>query len=163
MARNPKGSSPKLTTQLIEDVCLLLRRGSYIESAAAACGISKDTFYRWMKNGKSAQGNNLEKELSYAVLKSLAEAEMRDLEVIDKAALGTPDRLALDENGKILIDTKGNAIVAEYGLSPNWKASAWRLERKFPDRWGRKSKMDVEVGGEEGGMIITFVDPAGEC
>lgn len=49
MARYPKGTYAKITDELIEETALLLRRGSYSESVAAACGISKDTFYRWLK------------------------------------------------------------------------------------------------------------------
>lgn len=26
-----------------------------------------------------------------------------------------------------------------------WQAAAWHLERKFPDRWGRKERLDVTV------------------
>jgi len=26
-----------------------------------------------------------------------------------------------------------------------WQAAAWRLERKFPDRWGRRDKLSVSV------------------
>lgn len=48
------------------------------------------------------------REFSDAIEKALAESEMRDLEVIAQAS------------------------------KENWQAAAWRLERKFPDRWGRR-------------------------
>lgn len=55
------------------------------------------------------------KEFSNAIEKALAESEMRDLAVIAKAS------------------------------QENWQAAAWRLERKFPDRWGRrKAKSEIE-------------------
>lgn len=94
-----------------------------------------------------------------AVLSSLAESEIRDLEVIDKAANGWPDKLAIDENGCLILDSKGFPIVEEYGLPPNWKASAWRLERKFPERWGRKVKMIEETDSSNNQIVVTFVDP----
>lgn len=54
------------------------------------------------------------KEFSNAIEKALAESEMRDLAVIAKAS------------------------------QENWQAAAWRLERKFPDRWGRrKAKSEI--------------------
>lgn len=54
------------------------------------------------------------KEFSDAIEKALAESEMRDLAVIAKAS------------------------------QENWQAAAWRLERKFPDRWGRrKAKSEI--------------------
>ena len=41
----------------------------------------------------------------------------------------------------------------------DWKAAAWRLERRAPKRWGYKQR--VELTGEEGGPIAlshTFVE-----
>ena len=56
---------------------------------------------------------------SNAVKKALAEAEVRDVALIAKA--GTKE----------------------------WQAAAWRLERKFPDRWGRRDWTHLhEVDGE---------------
>ena len=157
MTRYMKGTSPKLTTELIEDLALLIRRGCYVETASAACGISKDTFYRWLRQGKNDEKNTLERKLSNAVMMSLAEAEWRDVEVIDKAAHGTPDKLLTDDNGKLILDSNGNAIVIEYGLPPNWKASAWRLERKFPERWGRHTRTELDSSVSDSIEII-FVD-----
>lgn len=158
MARYPKGTSPKLTLELIEEISLLLRKGCYVETAAAACGISKDTFYRWLRSGKTAK-NSLEGKLSDAVLKSVAESELRDLEIIDKAAQGTADKLDTDEQGNLILDSKGRPVVFEYGLPPNWKASAWRLERKFPDRWGRKTKVELDTEPENQSIEVVFVNP----
>lgn len=158
MARYPKGSTPKLSLKLIEEICLLIRKGCYIETSAAACGISKDSLYRWLKKGKKDDTLTLERKLSDAVLVALGESEIRDLEVINNAALGSPDKLALDDQGKPIIDSDGYPVISEYGLAPNWKASAWRLERKFPNRWGNKNKL-VENAATE--IKIEFIDTNG--
>lgn len=115
-----------------------------MESAAALCGVSKDTLYRWLRSGKNSKSECLEKLLSDAVLKALAESEMRDLEIIDTAAMGTPDKYLLDPTGNAILDASGNPIITELGSPPNWKAAAWRLERKFPSRWGKTSKIALE-------------------
>jgi hypothetical protein len=52
-----------------------------------------------------------------------AESEVRDLQTISMAA------------------------------AENWAAAAWRLERKFPTRWGRKDRM--ELSGTDGNPIET--------
>lgn len=157
MARHPKGSSPKLTLKLIEEISLLLKKGCYVETAAAACGISKDTFYRWLRKGKNDELNTLEKKLSDAIMVSMAESEVRDLEILEKAAQGTPDVLDRDEEGNVMSDSAGRPIVLEYGLAPNWKVSAWRLERKFPSKWGRRVKIETTI--EDSSITIEFVEP----
>lgn len=109
-------------------------RGAYIETAAQAAGISKDTFYRWLKTGKqvrdwineSAEGQEPDitphqaacAEFSDAVQRAIAESELNDIEVINGAA-------------------EGGA----------WQAAAWKLERKHHQRWGRKVAVTDNQGG----------------
>ena len=57
-------------------------------------------------------------EFSNAVEKALAEAEARDVARIDQA------------------------------INENWQVAAWRLERKFPERWGRKDRQQIEHSGK---------------
>ncbi|MDQ0417577.1 transposase-like protein [Croceifilum oryzae] len=65
--------------------------------------------------------NGKYKNFSDAVQKAMAEAEMRDVAVISQAS------------------------------KENWQASAWRLERKYPNRWGRKTQH--EISGKDGKPI----------
>jgi transposase len=39
----------------------------------------------------------------------------------------------------------------------NWQAIATFMERRYPDRWGRKDRTQVE---HSGGVTINFIDPA---
>ncbi|GGA31944.1 hypothetical protein GCM10007416_00600 [Kroppenstedtia guangzhouensis] len=110
----------KLTPELQQKVVDAIRMGNYIETAAAFSGISKDTLYRWLKQGRRAKRGKY-REFSDAVEKALAESEMRDVAVIATAA------------------------------KENWQAAAWRLERKFPDRWGRRQKVDAQL--EHSGQV----------
>jgi transposase len=125
MARHPLGSTPLLTAGLIKVLTDAIRNGAYVETAAALCGISKQTFYRWLKQAEEDNAPNLIQKLSDAVKKSMAESEMRDLAVIDQAG----------QNGQ-------------------WQASAWRLERKHPEKWGRKALMQIEHSGPDKGPIV---------
>lgn len=124
MARYPEGSNPVLTESLIERLSDAIRQGAYVETASALCGISKDTFYRWLRQASEDDASALIVKLSDAVRRSMAEAEMRDLAVIDAAA--------------------------QMG---HWQAAAWRLERKFPQKWGRQAKLQLEHSGPEGKAI----------
>lgn len=119
---NPGGRPTKLTESLIQKICKLLHTGAYIETAAVACGIHKSTLYEWLK--KSAAINRDDNELtpeesllvmfSDAVERAMAESEITALRQIDAAA-----------------------------RSGIWQAAAWRLERKFPNQWGRKIRAEI--------------------
>lgn len=123
-----RGRPTKLTYELIEQIADLVREGNYIETASAVAGIDKNSLYRWLKRGAreverlaknpKLKGKIEEKiyvDFSDAVKKAMAESEADDLENIKKAS------------------------------REDWKASAWRLERRFPNRWGRKEKVDIDA------------------
>ena len=132
------GRPTKLTPKIQEEILQVIRSGNYIETACAYTGINKSTFYLWLKRGareKDRVANNPRAKIrknekkyvdfSNAVEKALAHAEIRDVAIIGKAA------------------------------EKEWQAAAWRLERKFPDRWGRKDKYSLEHSGKDGGPIET--------
>lgn len=116
-----------------------LRDGNYIETAAAMAGISTKTVYNWMRRG-SREENRLEEnprarpkkeeapflDFLQAVTRAQAEAEAAAVQAI---------------------------IQAE---AEDWRAAAWRLERKFPDRWGRKDRLaaELEHSGEVGMKVV---------
>jgi len=112
----------KLDEELLKRIISCIRAGNYLETAAAYGGISKDTLYRWLRQGSRAK-SGIYREFSDAVEKAMAEAEVRDVAIIAKAA------------------------------EEQWQAAAWRLERKYPDRWGRKDKLSAELTGKDGGPI----------
>jgi transposase len=127
----------KLTPEVQEKLLRYLRLGCYVETAAACAGISRDTFYDWMKRG--GKGEKPYKQFADAVDQAMAESEARDLAVILKAA------------------------------EKNWTAAAWRLERRFPDRYGRhdrtKVEAKVEVTTDESALVqklARLIDGAAE-
>ncbi len=130
------GRPSKISNEIKHKIITAIRAGNYIETASAYAGISKSTLYDWLRRGERekqrAEENPRYKirksekpyvEFSNAVEKALAEAEVRDVAIIAKAS------------------------------EEQWQAAAWRLERKFPDRWGRK-RLDIEHSGEVGIKII---------
>ena len=135
-----RGRPNKLTKEIEEELVRVIRSGNYIETACAYVGINKTTFYDWMKKG-AREKDRVEKEpkarvrkemkpfveLSNAIEKALAHAEIRDVAIIGKSA------------------------------ETNWQAAAWRLERKFPDKWGRKDRQYLEHSGKNGEPIETRV------
>ena len=120
---------PTALTPLVQERILkLLRLGNYIYVACKAAGIHKDTFYEWMKRGRSSKAED-ERFATFAIEvdAALGEAEARDVQTILMASQQT------------------------------WQAAAWRLERRFPERWSRSDRMrvdaNVEVGVSDDGLL----------
>lgn len=120
----------KLTTEVQETITAALRIGNYQDTAVSYAGISEATFYAWMQRGRTETGT-IFSEFLEAVEKAKADAEVRDLMLIDRAA----------QDG-------------------TWQAAAWKLERKFPHKWGRMVR--AEVSGPEGAPIKVEVDAKAE-
>lgn len=126
MAR-PKGTTKlELNPDLQTRIVTYIQAGSYVETAAAAAGICKDTFYDWLKRGSA--GEEPFKGFSDAVEKAAAEAEVRDLAVVDKAA-----------------------------RAGTWQAAAWKLERRNPKAWGRRT-VPMPAYDEENDPIRELLD-----
>lgn len=115
------GRKTKLTPERQTKIVNAIRAGAYMETAAAASGIDRITLHLWLKKGNKYPGT-IYSAFADAVHEAMAQAEMRDVLTISKAA-GDGD----------------------------WRAAAWRLERKFPGRWGQTTK--TELTGRDGGPV----------
>ena len=117
----------KLTAGKISTLKTLIIAGQPAENAAAAVGIPKTSFYRYLKigrdeierierGGKSTPGKKQHADLAMAVEESRAAWEASMLRVIADAAIGAS------------------------GQPPNWTSAAWLLERRNPAKYGRSDK-----------------------
>jgi hypothetical protein len=105
---------------MTEKFFLLIKAGNYIECAAPLVGVTKNTIYEWCKQGvkdKAAGRITQCSQFNDLVESAHAEAEARDVMQVSK----------LCESGSLA-------------------ALGWRLERKFPQRWGRRAAhSDLEI------------------
>ena len=114
---------PPLEPQNYQQViCEFIRKGNYVETAAAASGVTKETLYTWLKEGAKAPPDSPYRIFSDAVCKAVAESETR------------------------LIDR-----VEDHSKKGDLRADTWRIERRFPNRWGLKGR--IELTGEGGGPV----------
>ena len=103
------GARALLTDEVADRIVTLLRAGCYDRVAAEAAGIAPRTFREWLQRGRSL----LERDAPYRRL----------LERVQKArAEGEATHVA-----RI-------TAAAQQG---DWHASAWFLERSYPERWGK--------------------------
>ena len=119
------GRPTKLTPQVQAKIVQAIVGGNDITVAAAYAGIHKAQFYRWLEKGEQQQ-QGIYRAFRDAIQKAQADAETRNVALIAKAA----------QEG-------------------TWTAAAWWLERKYPERWGRKERH--EVTGKDGKDLVIRV------
>lgn len=140
------GRPDKLTEERARKIVNLIASGSYVETAAAACGVSKNTLYDWLKRGARAPHGKF-KKFADDVAEAAAKAEARDVLVIDRAASGHDVVRTTRKIEKGIVVEETTTTTREF----DWRAAAWRLERKFPKRWGLIER--IEHSGPDGGPI----------
>lgn len=114
------GRPSKLTPETQQKIVQAVASGNYLETAAAYGGITYTTFNNWMNRGESRERKDYI-EFFEAVKKAEADAEVLRVARISKAA------------------NEGN-----------WQADAWYLERRYPNRWGKRVS---EVSGPNGDAV----------
>lgn len=120
----------KLTPEVQERICHAIRIGAYHEHAALAAGVSYETFRRWMAQGERASSGQF-RVFCVAVKKAEAAAAVGWLARIEQAA----------NDGQ-------------------WQAAAWKLERRFPDKWGRNDRVAVQHEGAVDVRVIADMHAA---
>ena len=98
-----------------------LRIGSHLSTAVRAAGMSLPRVKAIFEIGKKARGNNPSAIFYRQCLEAMGEAEVHDI-----------------------------TTMAQHSAT-DWKATAWRLERRYPDRWGNyhhhhQSNVNVTIG-----------------
>ena len=112
---HPIGRPPKLTAEMIEQICDLLIEGSPIARSAMLTGISESTIYRWLAMGKSEGADPIYVELVARVGEAIESSEFELLQRM-RIAGSKPD---------------------------HWRATAWMLERRFPEKYGKNVSNQV--------------------
>ena len=102
----------KLTDDKIDEICTYIENGMSDKDAADLSEICRDTFYRWLreadavdKDGKPPAQFKQQRKLKNALIKARASFKAYHVQRIIRAS------------------------------QKNWTASAWLLERKFPEEF----------------------------
>ena len=78
------GRHTKLTPVLQKKIIKYIAEGNYIETACNAAGVSKQTFYSWLRRGKKGEEPFL--YFLYDLSKERAKVEARNVMIIQEAA-----------------------------------------------------------------------------
>jgi len=95
----------KLTDQVTEQVCKAVAMGMTFELAAQYAGISKTTFFRWMRIGEESDEGSPFWEFWHSVKSAESKGALNALTTINRAA-----------------------------VDGSWQAAAWLLERRHKYR-----------------------------
>lgn len=120
----------KLTPHIQAKVVLAIRGGNYAEIAARLAGIDEATYYRWMARGKAEEDRLAERSS-----RKMRETERPFCEF--RKAVMEADAAA---------EAQAAAAIMVAGKK-DWKAHAWLLERRHPDRWRRRTDAIVHHEG----------------
>lgn len=135
MAAKKKKTKPTrltaATSRLIRDA---LRAGNYLETAASLADVGRSTIFAWIKNGRADLDDGKRSTL-----------HARFVIDVDNA-IADAERAMLNE-------------ITAHRIN-DWRSTAWRLERRHPDRWGPKQRL--EHTGVDGGPIELDISGASE-
>ena len=121
----------KLTEDVKRRFLTSIRAGNDKKVAAAMAGISESTLYSWLEQARKPEADPEFLEFSESLTQAEAEAEVAAVARIQQAA----------QNGR-------------------WQASAWWLERKYGERWGRNDKIRQELSGPNGEPLALSIEDA---
>ena len=110
----------KISYELINPICEDIARGFSYDKAAQNNGIAASTFFRWLRKGHEDGAEDVYKHFATEVKAASEFSEDEALQLIRSAA--TIDR--------------------------NWKASAWFLEKRFSEKYGKGSKDKTQKDNE---------------
>lgn len=113
-----RGRPNKLTKEMQDKLCAYIAEGQYITTACRLVGVDYATMRRWILQGEQDMSGKF-----YEFQEAISQAE----------ALAEAERVKL---------------ILQAGKYDDWKANAWYLERKFPEKWGRKDRVDSHVTSE---------------
>lgn len=122
------GRPTKLTDELQEKICGYIADGNYPETAAQACGINPGSYYGWMKHGR---------EFAADVPDDYEDGPANRYYEFFKAV----------KHAEALCETTALTELRKH-WPEQWTAIATFLERRFPYRWGRKDRIEIDVRGE---------------
>jgi transposase len=113
--RKRRGPAPGITDELTARICSAIVVGATLDAAAAANGVPHRTFFDWLARGRAEGAIPVYRDFADQIEQALGRMQLQKLGLIDKAT------------------------------TKEWTAAAWILERRFPDQFGRRTRIDGQV------------------
>lgn len=144
--RRPAGRPTKLTPDVADTIVAAIRAGNYVETAAAYAGVNRATVFRWLKEADQPGAGRSLVEFRDAVQRARAESEIRVVGQIQRVIMGGQ---VLKEITRTMPD--GATETEKTYAAPDGRVALEFMSRAYPDRWARRSAL--EVTGAGGGPV----------
>ena len=138
---------PAISPEMIDKIAGGIAAGLTNRDAARQAGLDRVTLWRWMTRGRE-EPDTIYGDLAVRIEEALVDFKAVRLAHIANAATHKTIRTTTTTGA----DGKPMTVTEE--RDPPWQASAWLLERKFPNEFGRFERHEVGKPGE-----FTGVDP----
>lgn len=148
----------KLSPELIKKLAGYIAEGNYLETAANLCGVSDTVFVNWRNQGLVDLQDGMDEENSYciallvALKRAESQAEVERVARINAAGIGGALTRRITR-----IDRDGNEFIDEQFQAPQWLADMTHLERRHPDRWGRRERKQIDIT-ERKEIVVSHVE-----
>lgn len=131
----------KLTPETHEKIIRYVKGGCYLETACAAAGIGTQTMRDWLKKA-AAKPRSKEGRFAADVEEALGMDEARTVMTHERLSAST-----VQGKAKCIC---GETVTVDVPVPGNVQLHAlqWKLERKFPKRYGNRIKVTQELETE---------------
>lgn len=135
------GRPTKLTQGTYDEIVTLLAEGNYVVTVCTAVGIVEETFGNWMERGeKDIDGTDhdgIYRRFFVSATRALAEGELAMVRAVRGKAV---DRTALPDGY----------------VEGDWRAAAEFLQRRYPERWGKRVQETRHTDADGGPLKVTL-------
>jgi hypothetical protein len=135
MAVKRRGRKTILTPELQDKILFYVSKGSWLDNAAACCGVDRVTVHRWIKRGRHEQEG-----LYHDFAVAFDQAEAKVVAVAEQSILiaGT---VGVAETKQIVRKKNGETVEETVTTSrtPNIEACMYFLEKRHPEVYGNRS------------------------
>uniref|UniRef100_A0A6H1ZL13 Uncharacterized protein n=1 Tax=viral metagenome TaxID=1070528 RepID=A0A6H1ZL13_9ZZZZ len=158
---NKGGQPTKLTPDRQAIIIEFIESGNYISTACDAAGITRQTYLNWLEWGEeeAKNGGGLYFNFFEAIKKAQAQAEAERVARVRAAGIGGGV-----SKRRVTTFKDGTETIEETFQTPQWLADMTHLERRHPERWGRRDRTTVDINETRSIQItqVTEVRKAGE-
>lgn len=159
----PSRLNPRTATSLVNSIS----GGAYVTTACQFSGIAKASYGLWRRRGEAEieRVRALELDPEEILQNTMVDEEGKSYSVAQMMSLPAPEPFEQlewnyvcfymhTEKALAVSEIRNLSLIQAAAGDGHWQAAAWILERKYPDRFGRRERINLE--GSKDGEPVTI-------